>query len=343
MHMDKNRLSIIIPVYNAEEYLDRCLHSIVDQEFTSYEVILVDDGSTDSSPLICDRYSATDPRFRTLHKPNGGVSSARNAGLELAKGEYIMFLDSDDSLLPFAIDDMMEVVAGEDMVVGGYAVFMGGVPIRNVHPAATYSYKGTEYPRFFQDNLRRNCEMLDAPWAKLFKRKAIGSIRFNEGLHYAEDKLFVFSVMARCSSIKTFSGDVYAYHMRPGSLGSDISSDRHLQQLYVFLPKYAAVLESIAARCPNTPKVLALYRKDLIGRYVCRMLNVYATRRTKMLTSENVRVLYDYMDADRKLGVFSIRSGQIFNMLLYKIGKPGFTVGVYKFTSFVASIFRGKK
>ena len=94
--MDKNRLSIIIPVYNAEEYLDRCLHSIIDQGFTSYEVILVDDGSTDSSPLICDRYSATDPRFRTLHKPNGGVSSARNAGLELAKGEYIMFLDSDD-------------------------------------------------------------------------------------------------------------------------------------------------------------------------------------------------------------------------------------------------------
>lgn len=343
MHMDKSRLSIIIPVYNAEDYLDRCLHSIVDQEFTSYEVILVDDGSTDSSPLICDRYSATDPRFRTLHKPNGGVSSARNAGLELAKGEYIMFLDSDDALLPFAIDDMMEIVAGEDMVVGGYAVFMGGVPIRNVRPAATYSYKDVEYPKFFQDNLRRNCEMLDAPWAKLFKRKAIGSVRFNEGLHYAEDKLFVFTVMANCSSIKTFSGDVYAYHVRPGSLGSDISSDRHLQQLYTFLPKYAAVLESIVARCPNTPKVLSLYRKDLIGRYVCRMLNVYATRRTKMLTTENVKVLYDYMDADRKLGVFSIRSGQIVNMLLYKIGKPGLTVGVYKVTSFVSSLFGKKK
>ena len=343
MHMDKSRLSIIIPVYNAEEYLDRCLQSIIGQEFTSYEVILIDDGSTDSSPLICDRYSATDPRFRTLHKPNGGVSSARNAGLELAKGEYIMFLDSDDSLLPYAIDDMMDVVAGEDMVVAGYAVFMGGVPIRNVHPAAICSYKGVEYPRFFQENLKRNCELLDAPWAKLFKRKAIGSIRFNEGLHYAEDKLFVFTVMADCSSIKTFSGDVYAYHLRPGSLGSDISSDRHLQQLYMFLPKYAAVLESIVARCPNTPKVLALYRKDLIGRYVCRMLNIFATRRTKMLTRDNVRVLYDYMDADKKLGVFCIRSGQIVNLLLYKIGNPGLAVGVYKVTSFVSSLFRRKK
>ena len=343
MRMDKSRLSIIIPVYNAEEYLDRCLHSIVDQDFTACEIILVDDGSTDSSPLICDRYSATDPRFRTLHKPNGGVSSARNAGLELAKGEYVMFLDSDDALLPYALDDMMDVLAGEDMVVAGYAVFMGGVPIRNVHPAVTYSYRTVEYPRFFQDNLRRNCEMLDAPWAKLFKRKAIGSIRFNEGLHYAEDKLFVFNVMANCSSIKTFAGDVYAYHMRPGSLGSDISSDKHLQQLYLFLPKYAAVLESIVERCPNTPKVLSLYRKDLIGRYVCRMLNVFATRQTKMLTSENVRILYDYMDADKKLGIFSIRSGQIINMLLYEIGRPGLSVSVYKLTSFVSSLFGKRK
>lgn len=343
MHMDKNRLSIIIPVYNAEDYLDRCLSSILDQGFTSYEVILVDDGSTDSSALICDRYSATDPRFRTLHKPNGGVSSARNAGLELAKGEYVMFVDSDDALLPYALDDIMDDVAGEDMVVAGYAVFMGGVPIRNVHPAAALSYKGIEYARFFQENLRRNCEMLDAPWAKLFRRKAIGAVRFNEDLCYAEDKLFVFSVMARCASIRTFASDVYAYHMRPGSLGSDISSDRHLQQLYVFLPKYAAVLETIVERCPNTPKVLDLYRKDLIGRYVCRMLNVFATRRTKMLTRDNVSVLYRYIAADGKTGLFSIRTGQIFNMLLYKIGKPGFTVGVYKFTSFVASVFRRKR
>ena len=101
--MDKNRISIIVPVYNAEEYLSRCLDSILEQDMTSYEVILVDDGSTDSSSLICDRYSATDPRFRTIHKPNGGVSSARNAGLNLAKGEYLMFVDSDD----YIADDML--------------------------------------------------------------------------------------------------------------------------------------------------------------------------------------------------------------------------------------------
>ena len=132
--------------------------------------------------------------------------------------------------------------------------------------------------------------MLDAPWSKLFRRKAIGATRFNESLSYAEDKLFVFTVMAKCSSIKTFAGDVYAYYMRPGSLGSDISSDKHLQQLYGFLPLYAYVLSSIVERCPNTPKVLGLYRKDLIGRYICRMLNIYATRRTKQPMSLHASV-----------------------------------------------------
>ena len=122
--MNKCRLSIIVPVYNAEEYLDRCLVSILEQDFSSYEVILVDDGSTDSSPLICDRYSATDPRFRTIHKENGGVSSARNSGLDLAKGEYVMFVDSDDALIPDSLEMLFEHMTGQDFAVGGYNYFL---------------------------------------------------------------------------------------------------------------------------------------------------------------------------------------------------------------------------
>lgn len=341
--MNKTRLSIIVPVYNAEEYLDRCMHSIMDQEFTSYEVILVDDGSSDSSSLMCDRYSATDPRFRTLHKPNGGVSSARNAGLELAKGEYVMFLDSDDALLPYALDDLMDAVGSEDVVVGGFAAFMEGMPVNDVRPHATKSYKGVEFPLFFRDNIRRNCQMLDAPWAKLFRRKAIGNIRFNENLSYAEDKLFVFTVMAGASSILAFSGAVYAYYMRAGSLSSDQVSDRHICQLSLFLPEYMKVLSALTERCPTTPNVVNLYHKDVVGRYVCRMLNIYMTRRTSMLNKDNIRFLYDIMDGDSRLGLFSIRPGQVFNIILYKIGKPGFTVAVYKFTSFVVSIFRRRR
>ena len=84
--MDKCRISVIIPVYNAEDYLDRCLQSIVSQDYNSYEVILVDDGSSDASSLICDRYSATDPRFRTIHKTNGGVNRSCERGVSDVRG-----------------------------------------------------------------------------------------------------------------------------------------------------------------------------------------------------------------------------------------------------------------
>lgn len=340
--MDKNRISIIIPIYNAEEYLARCLDSILSQEFTSFEVILVDDGSTDSSPMICDRYSATDSRFRTIHKSNGGVSSARNAGLNMAKGQYIMFVDSDDVLLPCALEHMTDGLCDEEFVLGGYAVFIGGVPHKEVKPKYTRSYAGEELNLFYDHSIRRNCEMLDAPWAKMFRRKAIGDLRFREDLAYAEDKLFVFSFLARCSSVHTCSEAVYAYHIRPDSLGSDITSDRHLTQLKLFLPSYVSVLTILASRFPSNEKVCLLYHRDLVGRYVCRILNIFMTRRTGLLDKQYIAWLYDLMDDDSRLGLLSIRAGQVFNILLYKIGKPGLTVAVYRCISSLCSVFKRK-
>ncbi len=331
--MDKVRLSIIIPVYNAEEYLDRCIVSIAEQNFHSYEVILVDDGSSDSSPMICDRYSATDSRFRTIHKENGGVSSARNAGMNLAKGEYLMFVDSDDALLPDALERMMEGVVDEDIVIGGYTTFIGGVPGREVLPRRTHSYRGESMNAFFEDNVRKNCEMLDAPWSKLFRRKSVGDLRFNEDLCYAEDKLFVFNFFAVCRSAHTCDVPVYAYHIRPGSLGSDISSDRHLMQLRRFLPLYADVLALLSERYPSSVKLNALYHKDLVCRYSCRILNIFLTRRTDLLNEDYLSWLYGMMAADGQLAVHSVRSGQIFNILLYKMGRPGLSVKVYRLTS----------
>ncbi len=333
--MNKTRLSIIIPVYNAEEYLDRCLDSIFEQSFPSYEVILVDDGSTDSSPMICDRYSATDPRFRTIHKDNRGVSSARNAGLNLAKGEYLMFVDSDDALLPEALERMMEGVVDEDIVLGGYTAFIGGVPSKEVLPLKSRSYRGEEMVSFFEDNIRRNCEMLDAPWSKMYRRKTVGDLRFCEDLSYAEDKLFVFSFMAKCQSACTCDVPVYGYHIRPGSLGSDVVSDMHLMQLRRFLPQYAEVLAALSARFPASLKLNSLYHRDLVGRYACRILNIFMRRRTALLNEDYLGWVYRLMDADRQLGLFSVRAGQIFNLLLYKIGNVGLSVKVYRFTSFL--------
>lgn len=340
--MNKNRLTIIIPVYNAEEYLDRCLSSVLEQGFPSYEVILVDDGSTDSSPLICERYSATDPRFRTVHKENGGVSSARNAGLDLAKGEFVMFVDSDDVLLPDALERMFENVLEEDMILGGFTAFIAGVPHKEVLPHYDRVYRGGEMTSFYQDNIRRNCEMLDAPWAKLFRRKTIGSLRFCDDLKYAEDKLFVFGFLTGCRSVRTCHVPVYGYYIRPGSLGSDLTSDSHLVQLRRFLPRYAVILSELSQTCPSSDKLLSLYHKDIVCRYVFRILNIFLRRRTSMLDEDYIGFVYDIMDKDPSLGILSVRAGQMLNVLLYKICRPKLTIRFYRFTSHLISVFNVK-
>ena len=114
------KISVIVPIYNVEKYIHRCIDSILAQTFTDFELILVDDGSPDNCPEICDEYAAKDDRIRVIHKPNGGVSSARNAGLESAQGEYITFCDGDDYYLPAQLSDYIGAIGENDMVLSGF-------------------------------------------------------------------------------------------------------------------------------------------------------------------------------------------------------------------------------
>lgn len=340
--MEGIRLSIIIPVYNAEKTLDRCLNSILDQEFDEYEVILVDDGSKDSSPAICDRYAETDSRFVVKHQANSGVSASRNAGLDMARGEYVMFVDSDDALIPFALEDMFKSLKGEDMAVGGYAVFVDGAPSQEIRPLKTISYKERDFGQFFEDNVRRNCVMLDSCWAKLFKREFVGDLRFDESLSYAEDKLFVFELLSRAESVFALSEPVYSYYVTAGTLGSDRASDKHLSQLRAFLPKYAELIDSLKTKYPDVAKVKNLYHEDLVGRYLCRILNLFMLRKSELLIKDYLMWVYEMMDADKSLGVFSLRLGQVLNIILYKIRKPSLSMSIYSIAYHIRKIFSGK-
>ena len=122
MHKTENpTISVIVPVYNVERYLPVCLESIVQQHLSDYEVIMVDDGSTDGSRAICDEFAEHYPEFRVIHKENGGVAAARNRGIEEAKGEYILFLDSDDFLVPDAIKPLLELAKENELDVLGFS------------------------------------------------------------------------------------------------------------------------------------------------------------------------------------------------------------------------------
>lgn len=201
------KISVIIPVYNTpEKKLRRCLDSIIVQSFGDYECIIVDDGSTDCSGEIIDEYSRLDSRFCAIHKKNGGVSSARNYGLEIAKGEWIVFVDSDDYLLPDHISSMMAAVSDDvDLVMTGF---------RFLHPDKTteHGYNKARYigkeaiKRFLLDS-----EFLrfQVPWDRAYRNKE--KLTFDEKLSLGEDRLFCYNYLMNCKGVATIDRITYVH------------------------------------------------------------------------------------------------------------------------------------
>ena len=207
-------LSVIIPVYNAEKHLDRCIESIANQTYTNLEVILVDDGSPDNSGAICDEWAKKDDRIKVIHKPNGGVSSARNAGLDAATGEYIAFADSDDWLSIDAYSKCMSEAAASDadLVVFGYEThlsFGNTKTSMDCNMFTRYEYK-ENIARYISTGVGFN-----AVWNKVFRARIINdyNIRFDETMHINEDGIFNCRYFTAAGHIKCIPDILYHYDM----------------------------------------------------------------------------------------------------------------------------------
>ena len=202
-------ITIIVPIYNSERYLHRCISSILDQRYSNFELLLIDDGSIDSSNVICEEYSQKDSRIRVFHKENGGVSSARNMGIENARGEWIIFVDSDDFLPNDALLNLSQKKTS-DLIVGGY---------KNHSEDNLICLKwdkdvveNEELSNFLSQNI--NASLLRVPWCKLFKKELIDkeSLRFNCSLVFGEDTVFVLSYLLSCKSISVCNQYCYNYY-----------------------------------------------------------------------------------------------------------------------------------
>lgn len=198
-------ISVIVPVYNTEKYLHRCIDSVLAQTFPDFELLLIDDGSTDSSGAICDEYAAKDGRVRVFHKENGGVSSARNLGLDNAQGEWITFVDSDDYLESqylqrFDINNANVDFHCAHIQVEGWDEWQS-IPLKDKI--------WDDFPKFLTENLRR----LNFPFAKLFRLSIIRreNIRFDVQIRYGEDTLFVYSYLCNANCAQSYSFDLYHY------------------------------------------------------------------------------------------------------------------------------------
>lgn len=207
--MDNPLISIIVPAYNVERYLTVCLSSIEKQTYQNFEVILIDDGSKDSTGDICDAIAAKDNRFKVIHQKNRGVSAARNAGIRAANGDYICFVDSDDKLQK---DFLKGFELNYDISIQGYLLQEGEkkIPI--------------SYREFFSfDNVAKVYCLNDihsAPFSKLCKTEIINrnNIHFPEGISFSEDTIFFLQYIKFCKSIHVSENCNYVYYKREGSL-----------------------------------------------------------------------------------------------------------------------------
>lgn len=221
-------ISIIVPIYKVEEYLCRCVDSLLVQTYGDFELILVDDGSPDGCGGICDSYAAADSRVRVIHKPNGGLSDARNAGMDIAAGEYIAFVDSDDWVAPEYLERLLEglTVSGADICDCGILRTDGSNTIVPTPSSAPTIYN-TEaaLAELIQDD-----EFHQHVWNKLYRRAVIADIRFPKG-KLNEDEFFTYQVFGNAARIAKIPDVLYYYFQRPGSIMGTSFNLRRLDAL----------------------------------------------------------------------------------------------------------------
>lgn len=212
------KISVIVPVYQVEQYLDRCIDSIRQQTFRDFECILVDDGSTDGSGQICDKCARQEPNFSVIHKANGGLSSARNAALDVARGEYLCFLDSDDVLHPRALELLLSAIVDSkaDLVSAPLREFsteQADLPTLEQMPV---SILGREdfIDHLLPHNFGRICV---TACGKLYRREIFRHIRYPEGKIY-EDLHVYLDILLQCSQIAVLDEPLYYYYTNPESI-----------------------------------------------------------------------------------------------------------------------------
>lgn len=226
-------VSIIVPVYNVRPFLKRCLDSIIGQTYENIEVLLIDDGSNDGSGEICDEYAIFDPRVKVIHKSNGGVSSARNVGLDCFNGDYVMFVDSDDVIEPDMVETLVDHASSTDSEIicclldvveidGTTRTLTRGETFGKINSSEVIS-------KYFDDPFIK--DQMYGPFNKLFSRQLIDKHYFSD-YRLGEDILFIFELLLDCNSVTIIDYIGYHYIHREGSAMTSPFSEKRLDYIY---------------------------------------------------------------------------------------------------------------
>lgn len=229
------KLSIIVPIYGVEQYLRKCVDSLLAQDLPSsdYEIILVDDGSLDACPQICDDYAAAYENIRVVHRENGGLSAARNSGIEVAKGMYVMFVDSDDYIEPNVLGELLAQIERDNLDVLRYRLQYVNPQYEVYNPYKFDPFKGNDYSEVPTDgvsflNSRMNTQCY--AWAFIIKRELLDGCIFTPGIYF-EDTDWTPRMLCRAKRAASTNMIVYNYLMRAGSITNAVNKSKQKKVL----------------------------------------------------------------------------------------------------------------
>ena len=289
--MENQLISIIVPVYNVEEYLKQCLDSILEQTFSNYEVILVNDGSTDSSGLICQEYAEKDARIRYFEKENGGLSDARNYGIEQARGDYLTFVDSDDFLDASHLSILYNALVNNDadISIANYANYQTSTATFYLHTFGEYYEKNYTSEELIDDLsfLERNDLSFSTIWGSLYKKRVFSFLRFPKGV-IGEDVALIYKMYTQVDKIVYVHKDTYIYREND----SGISKSKIYPLVTAQLNHVAERLALLAIMGYDVTKHFDRYRTFLeITEYNMRMVWGMEDTETYRHIKENLQLI----------------------------------------------------
>lgn len=307
-------ISVIVPVYNVEKYLDRCVKSILSQSFSDFELLLVDDGSPDRCGEMCDEYAKGDSRIKAFHKRNGGLSDARNFGIEKALGEYLMFVDSDDYIHEQMLETLHRLITENDAdlaVCSAMDVFEGK-EVTQVREIREFTLNKTESYKYMLrgDGLPSACN-------KLYKRQTVGEVRFPVGKLY-EDGFFTPQILKRVEKTAVTSRPMYYYFRRADSITTKPFREGDLD----VIEAYDICVRQVRELCPEAlPFAEFRYRNayfnvldKMLMRDDCKSIPEYKTT-VKYLKSHTLDIIRDPgFGKMRKIAAVALK----FSVPLYK-------------------------
>lgn len=280
------KVSVIVPIYKVEKYIKECIESIINQSYKNLEIILIDDGTPDNCGIICDDYSIIDKRIRVIHKKNGGLSSARNAGLDIATGGYILFVDSDDTISTNMIFEMVEVSQkyNADIVCCDFGINS----LKKCTDSEQKIYAMSKEQAII--NLFDEVGYKFYAWNKLYKSEILKNIRFPEGRIY-EDIKTIYLAFKQANNIVYLKKELYAYRIRQDS----ITNSEFSNKIYDLVHSINFVINDIQ-------KEKSLYKNTISGyiRYYCYFIN------NALINNSNIKEELNYIRKIIRSNLFTI-------------------------------------